>query len=440
MVDYDVIIIGSGPAGLFAADELMTNNDKLHIAIFEKNSISSGGLINDCKLNLSSHIGMDLEELKLSEKKANELIKKIDKKFLDLGAGNYLYGTNEKQIKLWVTRAKWAGIKFIAAKQRHVGTDIALKLAKNFLLSLKKRCVTFFLNTYIEDIKDKDGIFYVYSSKGSFTSNYLVIAPGRSGAYWLRSIAKKLGFNYSYGPIDVGVRIEVKNEVMEQLCKSVYDPKFVIQTPTYKDRTRTFCTNPEGFVRIEHYSDFYLVNGDALKNKKSENTNLAILNTIDLTEPYADTTEMGRNIAIETNRLGGGRILAQRMGDFLSGRRSKLSSFFDSSKGYDIVKPTLPMTLFTPGDITLAYRGRIIQNLKESFEMIDKVVPGIMHPSTIIYAPEIKFYDTRYETTKFLETTKSNLFVAGDGAGKSRGIIGAALTGILAARGIIDKI
>jgi uncharacterized FAD-dependent dehydrogenase len=440
---FDVAIIGSGPAGLWAAEELVAEKPGLKVAIFEKNSFSSGGLINDCKLNLTHKIGMDLEELKLSEREAEKLIAWVDEKFLRFGADPTVSGTDEVEIKKWVDRASRCGVDLIACRQRHIGTDKAVLIVKAYKEELEKKNVKFFMKTDIFDIEKKENLFLLYSSAGINSARFVLSAPGRDGAYWFREIAKKLGIDYYWSAVDIGVRVELLKEIYDPVTDVIYDPKFVFKTKCHGDKVRTFCTNPGGRVRIEpkNGKGFHLVNGDALKDQKTKNTNFAILNTINLTEPYADTTEMARSIANETNRLGGGIPIVQRMGDFLSGRRSKTESFFDKNKGYDLLEPSLKLGVqVMPGDISLAFRARIMENLAEAFDRLDRIVPGVTNPSTLIYAPEIKFYDTKYSTNSDLETNLSGLFVAGDGVGKSRGIIGAAITGIIAARGILKKI
>jgi uncharacterized FAD-dependent dehydrogenase len=440
---FDVAIIGSGPAGLWAADELISSNPKLKVAIFEKNTFSSGGMINDCKLNLTPKIGMDLDELKVSEAEAWDFIQKIDDKFLQYGADPVVSGTNEHEIKKWVDRAKRCDAELIVCKQRHIGTDKAGLIVKQYKEELESQGIKFLVNTPVDDIQKEGDMFKLKSGLNEFQAKFVICAPGRDGAYWLRDLAKKLGINFRWSAVDVGVRIEVLREVYDPITDVIYDPKFIFNTKCHGDKVRTFCTNPGGRVRLEpaNGKGFFLINGDALKDKKTQNTNFAILNTIDLTQPYGDTTEMARSIAIETNRLGGGKPIIQRMGDFLNGKRSKMETFYDKSKGYDQVEPTLkPGLQVVPGDINLAYRARIMQNLAEAIDRLDRIVPGVAHPATLIYAPEIKFYDTKYKTNRFLETNLENFFVAGDGAGKSRGIVGAAMTGMLAARGILSKL
>ncbi|MGD0275292.1 MAG: FAD-dependent protein [Syntrophales bacterium] len=216
----------------------------------------------------------------------------------------------------------------------------------------------------------------------------------------------------------------------------VYDPKFIFRTTRHGDRVRTFCTNPGGRVRSENYYNFRLVNGDALSGRKTENTNFALINTVFLTEPFSDTTEFWHMIAKQFFLLGGGKPIVQRVGDFREGRRSSISTFNSRTHHFWLCKATYNAA---PGDITLGLPARIIDNLWESLKKLDKIVPGILHPSTLLYAPEIKFFDTHFITDENLETNVKGIFVAGDGTGKSRGIVGAGISGIIAARGISKK-
>ncbi len=446
---WDVIVVGAGPAGLFAARSL---SGKARVLVLDEKPRTGGaGAMTDGKLNLSPLIGMDLGELGLSEAEAAERIAGIDDVFLAHGADRTLYGVDPERIGSWQDRVSWVrsrtakgswDITLLPAKQRHMGTDLAHGVVASLTEEIAGRGATFLLKTKVEGIFLQDGgVFAVETSRGRFTARRLVAAPGRDGAYWFREVARSLGARTTCGDIDIGCRVEVAFPVYEEITQVLYDPKFLFVTPTHGDRTRTFCTNPGGRVRVEVRDGCRLVNGDALKKRKTRNTNFAILNTVSMTEPVQDTKEMGRKVMEFANFWGGGdSLVVQRWGDLMAGRRSKAESFDSAALGYDKMTPTLPPGPgVTPGDISFAYPGRIVDNLRESVLLLSRVIPGVAHPSTTIYVPEIKFYDTKYATDRYLETNVPNLFVAGDGVGKSRGIVGAALNGMLAAEGILRK-
>jgi len=446
---WDVAVIGAGPGGLFAARTLA---GKVSVLILDEKSRTGGaGAMTDGKLNLSSHIGLDLTELKLGEEEAEERIAAIDEVFLAHGADPTVYGEDRDRIAMWLDRVSWArrkttkgewDITLLPARQRHMGTDRAYRVVAAVTDSIASQGVEFSLDTHVQDIHLRSGgPFVLVTTKGEVRARYVLAAPGRDGAYWFRTTARRLGVETRYGAIDIGCRVEVASPVYEEITRVLYDPKFLFITPTHGDRTRTFCTNPGGRVRMETRDGFRLVNGDALKSRKTSNTNFAILNTVSMTEPVQDTTEMGRKVAEFANFWGGGEsLVVQRWGDLMQGRRSRAETFHSPEMEFDKMTPTLPPGGgVTPGDISFAYPGRIVDNLRESLILLARVIPGVAHPSTTIYVPEIKFYDTKYVTDRNLETNVPDLFVAGDGVGKSRGIVGAALNGCLAAEGILRK-
>ena len=437
---FNVTIIGSGPAGLFAAYYLVKNNIK-SILIIDKNPFPSGGMLNDCKLNLTDEIGMDIDDLFLSKEEARNYIKEIDNVFIEFGAPKDIYGENENLYKEWTERALRNDVILVPALQRHIGTDMSKDIIKKFRAFLEDKGVEFMLSTNIQNIELSDGVFELErDNKKNIKCKYLIAAPGRGGSKWLRDISKKNGIKYSNGKrIDVGIRIEMRKESYP-ITDVLYDPKFRIKTK-YGSELRTFCTNPGGRVTLEQYDDFKLINGDALKNKKTENTNFALLNTVNLTEPLTDPFVFGRLIASATNILGGGLPIVQRMGDFLDEKRSKAETFFEKSRWYDRVQPTLLVgSNVTPGDIRMSYPYKVVKSLKEGLIKLNKILGNtILKEENLIYAPEIKFYSFSYETDKYMETNVKNLFVAGDGAGKSRGIVGAAISGIISAKGILRK-
>ncbi len=447
--EWDVVIVGAGPAGLFAAREL---GGKLRVLVLEEKARTGGaGAMTDGKLNLSPHIGLDLSELGLSEPEAERRIAAIDEVFLEHGADRTLYGVDTLRIGWWLDRVSWVrrrtakgswDITLLPARQRHMGTDLAHRVVSRLTESIAGQGVSFSLRTKVADIRPAgDGRFLVNSDRGDFLSRYVLAAPGREGAYWFREVARRIGAGTQYGAIDIGCRVEVAHAVYDEITQVLYDPKFLFVTPTHGDRARTFCTNPGGRVRMEMRNGCRLVNGDALKRRKTPNTNFAILNTVSMTEPIQDTTEMGRKVMEFANFWGGGdSLVVQRWGDLTEGRRSRTETFHSADLAFDKMTPTLPLGPgVTPGDISYAYPGRIVDNLRESLLLLSRVIPGVAHPSTTVYVPEIKFYDTKYATDRYLETNVPNLFVAGDGVGKSRGIVGAALNGILAAEGVLRK-
>jgi len=436
---YHVLIIGSGPAGLFAAMELERRGIE-RIAIVDRLPYTAGGLQNDGKLNFDYRVGIDLDELKLDRNSAERLMEEIRQVFTRFPKCRQVtfIDQNEK-IEALGNIAQEHGAQFIAPEQWHWGTDNGKAVVDYLRNHLKK--TEFLLGTAVTAIeRHDDNTYHVSGSrerkKVCYAAKVILAAPGRSGAYWFRDVATKLNVRHNFGPIDVGIRIELSRKYYDDVTNIVYDPKFIFRTARHGDRVRTFCTNPGGRVRTENYNSFKLVNGDALSGRKTENTNFALINTISLTEPFSDTTEFGQMIARQFFLLGGGRPIVQRVGDFREGRRSAAATFNSRTRHFELCRATYQAT---PGDITLGLPARIIDNLWESLKKIDKIVPGILHPSTLLYAPEIKFFDTHFITDENLETNVKGIYVAGDGTGKSRGIVGAGISGIIAAGGIARK-
>lgn len=451
-----VAIIGAGPAGLFAALELAPH---ANVTIVEEgleplkrecpvssqsdcinctpchitSGVGGAGALSDGKLNLTYKIGGDPESLQRTPEEIQDLIDYIDQIFVKFGADTEIFGANDRNLELLKRKASSNGIEFISGKQRHMGSDETQKILSRFYQHLKELGVHFKLQTKVQDIKKADDAFVLKTTQGDITSNYLLAAPGRAGAYWLRKKANNLGAKSKYGPIDVGLRVEFPAEIYEPIEDIMYDAKFRLYTETYDDLVRTFCTNPHGFVTVEKYESFLLVNGDARKNVRSSNTNLALLSRVELTDPVEDTTEYGRSISRLANTIGGGKPILQRYKDLIRGKRSTWSRISRA-----MISPTLRDV--TPGDVAMALPNRIVKNMIEAIERLDAVIEGIASGSTLLYAPEIKFYDTTYEVNKHLETRVPGFFVAGDASGFSRGIIYAAVTGIIAARGIKKKL
>jgi hypothetical protein len=421
-----VLIVGAGPAGLFAAQQLA---DSCDVTIIEQKSyIGGSGLYSDGKMNFHPKIGGDLLEF-LSEEDALKILEEIKQTFK--GYGMKEVGNDWEKLVELERRATTAGIKFIPIRQNHIGSDYLPKVMNNFKIDLEKKGVKFKLNTKVLDL-NSNGKITAKTDKGNEEADYAILAPGRVGSLWLTEMAKKLDLKMHYNPVDIGVRVEVLNDVMKEIVHDYqcWDPKFHIRTQHYDDDVRTFCVCPYGFVVKEFYEkEIFGVNGHSMKDKKSNNCNFALLVKTKLTQPLENTTEYGRSIAKQTNTLGGGQPIIQRLRDL---RMSIRSTWERIGKSY--VEPTLKDVI--PGDISMAYPYRIVTDILESLDRLEKVIPGVGSDSTLLYAPEIKFYAMRIETNKMLQTAIPNIFVAGDGAGVSRGITLAAATGMIAANGI----
>jgi len=390
--------------------------------------VGGAGGMSSGTLNLRHDIGGDLSELAKGVAKAQRLVEEVDAIFLEHGAPKEVYGGNEEEVEKLTRRAAAAGVRFIPIPQRHIGSEYLPDVIGSLKRKLQKQGVKFMLNTRVERIQKGDAII-----KGKHVkAKYILAAPGRVGAVWFAEQARALGIELKHGPIDVGVRVEVPAVVMEPVIRVSRDPKFHIITKTFDDFVRTFCVNFMGYVMEERYDDYVGVNGHSLRAKKSTNANFAFLTRVELTQPVTDTTAYGRSIAYLATTIGGGLPLLQRLGDLRKGRRSTWERV---ERGH--VKPTLRSV--TPGDISMALPGRIVTNILEGLERLDQVIPGVASDSTLLYAPEVKLYSMEVTVDECMETNVPNLFVAGDGAGLSRGIITAAATGLLAARGILHK-
>lgn len=448
-----VAIVGGGPAGLMSAYKLSSSekSENIEITIFEKGkdiekrkcyisetqncvncqpcNIQSGvggaGLFSDGKLLFDNRIGNNLRDIQ-NTKKIDELIQEVSNFFSKYGLNNN--SKDKEKINQLRKKAIQSGVEFIYPKQTHVGSDKLQDLMKEIKKDLKEKGVIFKTEKEIEKISELTNKNY----------DTIILSPGRQGSKWLEDVLKDTGIKYTYRPVDIGVRIEVPKEVTQEITNITWDMKFYITTEKYQDRVRTFCTCPEGFVSRETHNGFSLVNGHAESERKSSNTNFALLGTIPLTQPQSNTNLYGHNIAKVFNDLGGGKPLLQRLGDLKKGKRSK-----EKDKNKYNLQPSFNDV--TWGDISLALPARHLTNLLEGIEKINRIIPGLANDSTLIYAPEMKFHGLKIDTDSNLKAKKTSekehpeIYVAGDGSGFSRGIVGAAATGALVAEGILKQ-
>ncbi len=460
---FDVIIVGAGPGGMFAAYKLAGH---MRVAIFEMGrditkrkcpsnlsesfcmkctpcNITSGvggaGGLSDGKLNYvnpnypsSFTVGGDFEFL--DPKYLIEKMNEVDEIFLKHGAPDEIYGEDEEKISEFLKRANAAGIEFVPLKQRHVGSDELPKVVKSMENELKKNGVKIYTRRTVVDIDPNNK--KIKTDKGEeHEYDRLILAVGRSGASWLESWVKKYGLAVSENAkaIDIGVRIEVPASIMDDITSTIYDPKLRVITKRHDDYMRTFCTCPRGWVIREDYGDFCLVNGHSKAKEKTNNTNFALLGHYEFTEPFDEPNEWGRDLARITTKLGGGNPIVQRLKDLRLGRRSTESRI----RSNRLVQPTLKTAI--PGDISLAYPGRVIDDILDALERLDRVIPGVADDSTLLYAPEVKFYSLKLRVDENMRTNIPFIYAVGDGAGISRGIVGAAVTGLIAAESILRE-
>ncbi|WP_456473528.1 NAD(P)/FAD-dependent oxidoreductase [Desulfolithobacter sp.] len=455
---YDVIIVGAGPAGLFSAFYLCEHTS-LRVLLLEKGKgplkrtcpitdnrlcqecrpcnilcgVGGAGLFSDGKLNYIHKLGKtDLTQF-MPVAEARTLINETESIFNRFGMDGVVYPTDMQAARNIRKEAKRHGIDLLLIRQKHLGSDRLPGYITTMADYITSRGVELHTLEYARDIIVQDGrVQGVVTDRGEYRAKFVILAPGRGGADWMGQVAERYGLGLHQRGIEVGVRVEVHNDIMQDLCETIYDPTFFIQTNKYDDQTRTFCTNFGGFVALENYRRFVCVNGHALQDKKSENTNFAFLSKVVLTEPVTDNQAYGESIGQLATLIGGGRPILQRFGDLRRGRRS---TWHRIRKGY--ITPTLDKVVC--GDIAMALPERILTNLVEGLTKLNRVVPGVANDETLLYAPEIKFFATQVETSGPLETRIENLFVAGDGPGVAGNIVSASATGLIPAREICRR-
>ena len=458
---YDVIIIGAGPSGIFCAYELINARPDMKVLIIEKGrpiekrvcpkrktkvcmnckpcSITTGfagaGAFSDGKLSLSPDVGGNLPSI-LGYEEALKLINDSDSIYLKFGADKNVYGINKsEEIHEIRRRAIGANLKLIECPIRHLGTEEGYKIYNKIQDYLIEHGVELSFNTMVSDIIiENDEVKEVITNKDEhYTADEVIAAVGREGADWFSHICDNHGIETEVGTVDIGVRVEVRDEVMEFLNKNLYEAKLIYYTPTFDDKVRTFCTNPSGEVATEYYdNNLAVVNGHAYKaeDMKTENTNFALLVSKNFTKPFHTPIEYGKHIAQVSNMLCDGRILVQTYGDFKRGRRTTEERLCRNN-----LIPTLKDAV--PSDLSLVFPHRIMVDIIEMLEALDKVTPGLASDETLLYGVEVKFYSNKVVVDKHFRTSVKGLRAIGDGASVTRGLQQASANGLSVARSIL---
>ena len=446
-MDYKAIIVGAGPAGIFGAltlaDEgvepvllLELGKDLSERKRRNSNDMLCGwggaGAFSDGKLTLSPEVGGVLGEY-LEPESLIQILKSADEIWVKHGAPEVIFGEPSPKLEDLDDRARLAGLELIPSRIRHIGTENCPVVLDQLRQSLVDRVETRTRNPVQSFLAEDGRIQGVKLESGeTITGKFVVAAPGRSGAGWMKTQAESLGLKTTSSAVDIGVRVELPAPILKEITDIIYESKLIYYSKTFDEKVRTFCMNPYGEVVIEKAKEVVTVNGHSYATKKSENTNFAILVSSAFTEPFNDPIGYGLYIARLANLLGKGPIV-QRLGDLLAGRRST-----PERMNRCLTRPTLPEA--TPGDLSFVFPFRHLQSIIEMLQALEKLAPGVYSRHTLLYGVEVKFYSNRIELSSELETGVKNLFAIGDGAGITRGLIQASASGILAARTIAQRL
>lgn len=446
-MDYEVVIIGAGPAGIFTAliladlgigPTLLLEQGK---ALSDRNRRNAeemlcgwggAGAYSDGKLTLSPEVGGSLGEF-LDQAAVYRLLNNADAIYVAHGAPDRVFGEVSSKLRDLADRARLADLELIPTSIRHIGTENCRGVLENLRQAMMDR-VEMRTNCRVRNLLADNGqIFGVQLEDGSIIrSRFVVAAPGRSGARWMKKEADTLGLKSTANPVDIGIRVELPAPVLKEITDMIYESKLIHYSKTFDEKVRTFCMNPYGEVVTEKLRETVTVNGHSYSHKRSENTNFAILVSSAFTEPFDDPITYGLYIARMANLLGGGAMV-QRLGDLLAGRRSTKERIDRC-----LTRPTLREA--TPGDLSFVLPYRHLLSIIEMLQALDQLAPGVYSRHTLLYGVEVKFYSNRIKVSPQLETEVANLFAIGDGAGITRGLLQASASGILAARAIGERV
>ena len=457
MKQYDVIIIGAGPGGIYSAWEMAMKKSELKIAVFEKGrelekrkcpingdtvkncvgcpscAIMSGfggaGAFSDGKYNITNEFGGTLHEY-IGKKKAMELMRYVDDINMSHGGeGTRMYSTGDTKFKKICIQNN---LHLLDASVRHLGTDVNYIVLEQLFAELKDR-VDFFFNCAVEHVTKEGEGYGVHTSDESYFCKQCIISVGRSGSKWMETVCREMDIPTKSNRVDIGVRVELPAVVFSDLTDELYESKIVYRTEKFEDLVRTFCMNPKGAVVAENTNGIVTVNGHSYENPElqTENTNFALLVAKHFSEPFKDSNGYGESIARLSNMLGGG-VIVQRFGDLIRGRRSTEKRIRESR-----VVPTLSAT---PGDLSLVLPKRILDGIIEMIYALDKIAPGTANADTLLYGVEVKFYNMEVSIDENLETRHKGLYIIGDGSGVTHSLSHASASGVFVARRIMEGI